>query len=214
MCCFVLKQLLYTHQILTKFEPVILWSIVSWNLFNKLGLITQKRLLRPIFHWEHFFQGQNNYLLSDLLQKIHIFHMFLTVCNFFPLLMPKSKSLPSLITQPLYFKKRREWFALVALYKKVTLSDSLRLLITKEQLRELLFFISELLFSSQKTKNLLKNQWVNSQSWKILTVTLKLGMGIGSFAFHVTLFVKSESFPSHFLEEQNEQIAFFNTRAN
>ena len=43
---------------------------------------------------------------------------------------------------------------------------------------------------------------------------ITVGMGIGSFAFHVTLFVKSESFPSHFLEEQNEQIAFFNTRAN
>ena len=56
-------------------------------------------------------------------RKIRIFRMFLTV---FPRFMPKSESLLLL-----FFKERLERFAPVALYKKATVSDLLRSLMTK-----------------------------------------------------------------------------------
>ena len=66
--------------------------------------------------------------------------MFLTV---FPLFMPKSKSLwslfsqllfsQSLFSQSLYFKEQHEQFDHIELYKRVTVSDSLWSLITKER---------------------------------------------------------------------------------
>ena len=51
----------------------------------------------------------------------------------FPLFMSKSKSFPSLFSHLLLFKERFEQFAPMAIYKRVTMSDSLRLLMTKEQ---------------------------------------------------------------------------------
>ena len=55
------------------------------------------------------------------------------VCMFFPL-MPKNKSIPSAFAHSLFFLKRLEQFTSFALFKQATESNSLRLLMTKEQL--------------------------------------------------------------------------------
>ena len=47
--------------------------------------------------------------------------------------MPACESLPLLFAYSLFFKERLEWFAPVALYKRATVSDSLRSLMTKER---------------------------------------------------------------------------------
>ena len=83
--------------------------------------------------------------------------------------MPKSESILTLFAQLLFFKERREQIAPVTFYKRVTLSewlpsiykratlsDSLRLLMTKEQRERFALFTSELVFRSQKTSNLPK----------------------------------------------------------
>ena len=85
--------------------------------------------------------------------------------------MPKSKLLPLLSAQLLFFKEQRERFAVVALLKSVTVSELLLLLFTKEWLcaicsrthdktasdkSDLLFFMSESLFRSQKRNDSLE----------------------------------------------------------
>ena len=78
--------------------------------------------------------------------------MFMTVFTAFPFFMPKSESLLSLFAPliflkswrsdlllslfalSLFFKEQQERFAIIALYKKATVSESLPSLITKEQL--------------------------------------------------------------------------------
>ena len=52
----------------------------------------------------------------------------------FHLLMPKSETLPLLFAHSLFFKEQINRFSLVALYKRETLSHSLRLSMTKEPL--------------------------------------------------------------------------------
>ena len=77
---------------------------------------------------------------SNSFEKNRIFCMFL---QFFPLFVPKSKSIPSLFAQWRFFKERpranrseqksdREQFALVALFKRVTVSEPLSPLFSKE----------------------------------------------------------------------------------
>ena len=73
--------------------------------------------------------------------------MFLTV---FPLFMPKSNSLTMIIDRSLFFKERLGRFTPVALYKRATMSNSLRSLMTKSNRSDSLFFMSEFLFRSQK----------------------------------------------------------------
>ncbi len=78
----------------------------------------------------------------------------------------KSESLPKLFAHSLFFKERLERFTPVALYKRATMSDSFRLLMTKEPPwaicsgcskqksdgSDLLFLTIESLFRSQKTQ--------------------------------------------------------------
>ena len=47
----------------------------------------------------------------------------LYVCTVFPLFMQKERTLPSLLTQLLFSKEWREQFALIALYKRATVSE-------------------------------------------------------------------------------------------
>ena len=61
-----------------------------------------------------------------------------------------------------------ERIAPIALYKRATVSVSLKSLMTKERQERLLFFTSESLFCSQKRSICSKNRWANSQPWKIL----------------------------------------------
>ena len=101
-------------------------------------------------------------------------------CRFSPFLCQKSKSLPSLFTQSLFLKEWQEQFALIALYKRANVGESLTSFFTKEWLWAIrsgrlwqksngsnsLFFTSELLFRSFAYKKLvirLKNWWANSQ---------------------------------------------------
>ena len=91
--------------------------------------------------------------------------------------MPKSKSLPLLLANLLFFKEWLKQFAPVALYKRATVSDSLRLLMTKEWWEQFAQVahdkratgaICESLFRSfahKKRVNRLKNRWANSQPW-------------------------------------------------
>ena len=69
--------------------------------------------------------------------------MFLTV---FPRFMPKSESLLLL-----FFKERLERFAPVALYKKATVSDLLRSLMTKERRKQFILLHTKNLRIAQKT---------------------------------------------------------------
>ena len=57
-------------------------------------------------------QANRSQKTSDLLEKIRVFF------TAFPPLMPKSKSLLSLFALSRFFKERREWFALVTLFKR------------------------------------------------------------------------------------------------
>ena len=115
---------------------------------------------------------------SDLLEKILFIPCFYQFFTAFPLFRPKSKSLPMLFVRSLFFKEQREWFALVALYKRVTVSELLLSLFTKEQpwavcsrcslqksggsdSPESLFFS----FAHKKRAIRLKNQRANSQPW-------------------------------------------------
>ena len=75
--------------------------------------------------------------------KIRIFPMFLTV---FPRFMPKSESLLLL-----FFKERLERFAPVALYKKATVSDLLRSLMTKERRKRFILLHTKNQRIAQKT---------------------------------------------------------------
>ena len=100
-------------------------------------------------------------ITSDSFAKFVFFVCFL---QFFPFFRPKSELIPSLFAHSLFFKERLEHFAPVALYKRATVSDSLWLLMTKEQpwaicsgpswqkseRSILLFFMSETLFRSKK----------------------------------------------------------------
>ena len=81
---------------------------------------------------------------------------FSYVFDSFPLLfLLKSELLPSLFAHLLFFKERLKQFALVALYKRATMSDSLKSLMT--------FSIANCSFAHKKRANRCKNQWANSQ---------------------------------------------------
>ena len=123
--------------------------------------------------------------------KIVFFICFFPV---FPLFMPKSESLPSLFAQLLFFKELlwanhsgcskqksdRERFAPVALYKRATMSDSFRSLMTKDQPWAIHSGLSwqksngsESLFCSfahKKRANRSKNRWSNFQPWSDICV--------------------------------------------
>ena len=74
-------------------------------------------------------RSQKRALRSKKIEKNHIFRRFWQFFTAFPLFMPKSKSL-----MLLFFKEQREHFAHSSLYKRATVSDSLRSLMTKERL--------------------------------------------------------------------------------
>ena len=69
--------------------------------------------------------------MSDSLEKIVFLYVFGSFCYTFSLFMPKSESLPSIFTRSLFFKELLERLAPVALYKRVTVSNWLRSLMTK-----------------------------------------------------------------------------------
>ena len=104
-------------------------------------------------------------------RKILFFHMFLTV---FPLFMPKSKYLPSVFEHSLFFTERLEWLAPIALFKRVTESDSLRSLMTKEWREQFTLFEQQIALLLTKTSELLKNKWANSQHWFLFIFSLKI----------------------------------------
>ena len=111
--------------------------------------------------------------------------MFMIVFRFFSLFFtPKSKSLPPLYAQSLFFKERTERFALIALYKRATVSESLPLLFTQKQRwairtgrswqksdeSDSLFFTSESLFFSYAHKKQAicsKYRWAKCQPWTL-----------------------------------------------
>ena len=72
--------------------------------------------------------------MSNSLEKKCNFWKFLTV---FPLFMPKSESLLSLLAQLLFFKERWKRFTLLALYKRATMRESL---MTKERWEQFALF--------------------------------------------------------------------------
>ena len=80
---------------------------------------------------------------SDSLQK-SILSMFLTV---FPLLMPKEQIAPVALCSVAPFKERRERFAFADLYKRATVSNSLRSLMTKEWWERFALFHQRIAFS-------------------------------------------------------------------
>ena len=102
-------------------------------------------------------------------KKFIFFVCFWQFFTAFPLFMPKSESLPSLFAQSLFFKELQERFALVTLYKRATMRESLPTLFTKERpwaigsfrswqkrdRSDLFFFTGESLFSLQKSSDLL-----------------------------------------------------------
>ena len=65
-----------------------------------------------------------------MLEKFVLLYVF---DSFPPFFMPKSKSLTSLLAHLLFFKERLEQLAPVSLYKRATVSNSLRSLITTER---------------------------------------------------------------------------------
>ena len=116
-------------------------------------------------------QANRSQKTNDSLKK---FVFFVCLRQVFLFLMPKSESLTLLFAHSLLF--RLEWFAPVALYKRATwainLSNSLRLLITKERLWAIRsrhsLKKSKSAICSQKWANRtfdirLKNRWANSQ---------------------------------------------------
>ena len=102
-------------------------------------------------------------------KNLFFFIFFLQFFTAFPLFMPKSESLPSLFAQSLFFKELQERFALVTLYKRATMRESLPTLFTKERpwaigsfrswqkrdRSDLFFFTGESLFRLQKSSDLL-----------------------------------------------------------
>ena len=89
--------------------------------------------------------------------------IFLYVFDRFPLFMPKSESLPSPFAHLLFLKSN---LSNSLPNKRAIVSDSLRLLMTKEQWERFALFhkwIALLLFRSQKRGNCSKNRWANSQ---------------------------------------------------
>ena len=89
---------------------------------------------------------------------------FLYVFDSFPFFMPKSKSLPSLFPHSLFFKDRLERFAPVAHYKRATVSNSLRLIMTKDWWVRLAVFHERIALSlTKKRANRSKYRWANSQ---------------------------------------------------
>ena len=101
--------------------------------------------------------------------------MFLIVFTVFPLCMPKSKQLLLLFAPLLFYKEQGEHFALVALYKRVAVSNSLPSLFKKEQNRDSLFGkerITFFFFCSHKTSDLLEKP--KSKFPTLLIVTLNL----------------------------------------
>ena len=90
--------------------------------------------------------GESLVKRERIARKIRI---FLTV---FPLFMPKSKSLPSLFAHSLLFKERLERFAPVPLYKRATVSNSLRSKWQKSYVSDSLFFTGESHFNSKNDR--------------------------------------------------------------
>ena len=66
--------------------------------------------------------------------------------------MHKSKLLPLLVAHSLFFREQLEQFAPDALYKGATVSDSLRLLMTKEQQERFALFLKQIAFLLTKNK--------------------------------------------------------------
>ena len=87
------------------------------------------------------------------------------VFDSFPLFIPKSKSLPSLLAHSLLFKERLERFAPVALYKRATVSNLNRSKMTKERWMGAIRSFSQAnhTFTHKKRTNCSKNWWANSQ---------------------------------------------------
>ena len=84
----------------------------------------------------------------------------------FPLFMPKSESLLSLFAQPLFFKEQQECFALIALYKGVTISNLLPSIITNERPWVISYFSWENRSIAHKKQAIgLKNWRAKFQPW-------------------------------------------------
>ena len=91
--------------------------------------------------------------------------------RFSPFFLPMSKLLQSLFTHTLFVKERHVQFAQVAHDKRVTVSNLLTLLFTKEQ-QEQFALLHQGIFRSQKISESLENRLVNFQPRYHVTVTL------------------------------------------
>ena len=98
--------------------------------------------------------------------KLYFSSCFWLIFTAFPLLCPRANRL-------VFFKERRERFALVTIYKRATVSEEL----------SSLFWIAILLFSSQKTSYSLKNPkselptllyWISLRSFYCFTTFFHL----------------------------------------
>ena len=109
-----------------------LWAFHSCHSLQKSDVSDSLSLLFRKERCEWFARDLSGLLAKNerFTQKMCILCMFLTV---FPLFMPQSESLLSLFTHFLFFKERLERFSPVSFYKRVTMSDSLWLLMKKER---------------------------------------------------------------------------------
>ena len=133
-------------------------SLQKSDVSEALSLLFKKKAMWVIHCDSRKLLAKNEWFA----QKICSFLMFF-LWQFFPPFM-----LTSLFAHSLFFKERLEQFSRVALYKRATMSDSLRSLMTKEQpwaIRsgrswqksdgsDSLFFMSKLLFCSKKMSEL------------------------------------------------------------
>ena len=97
--------------------------------------------------WDLLFHSQKKVIRS---KNIVVFTMFWQFFTAFPLFMLNSKSLLLLSAQSFFFIERRERFAIIALYKRATVSD----------------LLTSLLKKSKKWAMHSKNQRAKSQLWK------------------------------------------------
>ena len=122
---------------------------------------------------------------SYSLKTINIFHHVFDSFSQFFLFMPMSESLQSLFALSLFFKEQWEQFALIALYRRATVSESLQSLFTKEWLQAICSFpkgnryfalylqkTSDSLFAHKKTSDSLEKPKSKISTLQILKAAL------------------------------------------
>ena len=116
---------------------------------------------------------------SKSLVKIEFYICF---WQFFSLSMPKSESLPSLFAHSLFCKEQPERFALVALFKRATMSNSLRSLMTKERREWFPLFHEQIALSLTNNEQIA--QKTDSQPCPKGDITVDMMNMVGKFTLH------------------------------